>query len=459
MSDAREAGKISLFDEDNKSEKEIEKLSKQLTLAKKDFENRLKNPMYADGMEWRMEFPEILGENGEFIGFDLVIANPPYIFARNQSFTEEMKRYYNSTYRESEYQANTYTLFMELGFHLLCNRGTFAFIIPNNFLTIQTNSRIRKFLTEKTSDVVLINLLDKIFADASVDNCLIFFKKDEPNWIEVAELEHGEYNNIDRVSFDYFGKTPVFSISMVKYRKAIDIYWKVESCAVLESAEVATVKSGIKAYETGKGKPKMSSKDKDDRIYHSKEKIDDTYRVYLDGENVSRYQLSWNGEYIKYGENLAAPRNKEIFDNPRILVRQIPSKSVYAIEAVYTTDDVINDLNSMIITDIKVDPLYLLGIINSRLISLWFFMKFDKFQRRIFPQFKVNELGEFPIPDATIEQQNKIANIVKKLMEEMKKPQRIKEELDTLNGEIDELVMDLFKLTPEEKKVVLEFNI
>ena len=44
-------------------------------------------------------------------------------------------------------------------------------------------------------------------------------------------------------------------------------------------------------------------------------------------------------------------------------------------------------------------------------------------------------------------------------MEEMKKPQRIKEELDTLNGEIDELVMDLFKLTPEEKKVVLEFNI
>ena len=459
LSETREAGKISLFDEDNRSEEEIEKLSKQLALAKKEFDNRLKNPLYAHGMEWRMEFPEILGEQGEFIGFDLVIGNPPYIFARNQSFTEEMKRYYSSTYQVSEYQANTYTLFMELGYQLLCNGGTFAFIIPNNFLTIQTNSRIRKYITERTSDILLINSFDKIFADASVDNCIIFFKKDIPNWIEVAELEHGEYNTIDRVSFDYFGETPVFSISMVKYRKAIDIYWKVESYPVLERPEVATVKSGIKAYETGKGNPKMSSKDKDDRIYHSREKVDDTYRMYLDGENVSRYRLTWNGEYIKYGENLAAPRNKEIFENPRILVRQIPSKSVYAIEAVYTEDDVINDLNSMVVTDIKVEPLYLLGVINSRLISLWFLMKFDKFQRRIFPQFKVNELGEFPIPNATTEQQKQIAKLVKKLMEEMEKEKRKQATINALNVEIDALVMDLFGLTQEEKQFIESFEV
>ncbi|WP_423830997.1 Eco57I restriction-modification methylase domain-containing protein, partial [Staphylococcus pseudintermedius] len=44
-----------------------------------------------------MEFPEILGDNGEFIGFDLLIGNPPYIFSKNQSFTEEMKTYYMKT--------------------------------------------------------------------------------------------------------------------------------------------------------------------------------------------------------------------------------------------------------------------------------------------------------------------------------------------------------------------------
>ena len=458
ISEKNKAGAISLFEEENNN-KEYLLLSKQLEIAKKEFDERLKNPLYAGGMEWRMEFPEILGENGEFIGFDLVIGNPPYIFARNQSFTEEMKAYYLRTYQVSEYQANTYTIFMELAYQLLRRGGSFSYIIPNNFLTIQNNSKIRKFITEQTSDVVLINSLDKIFADASVDNCIIFFKKNSPNWIEVAELHHGDFNTVGRVEPDFFGEIPIFSISMVKYRQAIDIYWKINEYPVLDRQEIATVKSGIKAYETGKGNPKMTAEDKNNRIYHSTNRIDSSYRPYIDGENVLRYKLTWNNEFIKYGDNLAAPREKIIFDNPRILVRQIPTKSVYSIEAVYTDSDVINDLNSMIITDIKVNPLYLLGVLNSRLISLWFFMRYDKFQRRLFPQFKVNELGEFPIPNSTKEQQDSIAILVEQLMDEMKKETPDSELVNKLNLDIDNLVMDLFDLTDDEKKIVSEFNL
>lgn len=129
-------------------------------------------------MEWRMEFPEILGENGEFIGFDLIIGNPPYIFTRNQSFTSEMKDYYIKNYiNSSEFKANTYTLFIELAFQLMKNGGSFSYIVPNNFLTIPNNSKIRTFITKNTSNVVFINSLDKIFSDASVDNCIIFLRK------------------------------------------------------------------------------------------------------------------------------------------------------------------------------------------------------------------------------------------------------------------------------------------
>ncbi|OFN92921.1 Eco57I restriction-modification methylase domain-containing protein [Streptococcus sp. HMSC074F05] len=459
ISEKNKAGAISLFEEENNNNKEYLLLSKQLEKAKKEFEERLKNPLYAGGMEWRMEFPEILGENGEFIGFDLVIGNPPYIFARNQSFTEEMKAYYLRTYQVSEYQANTYTIFMELAYQLLRKGGSFSYIIPNNFLTIQNNSKIRKFITEQTSDVVLINSLDKIFTDASVDNCIIFFKKNSPNWIEVAELHHGDFNTVGRVEPEFFGEIPIFSISMVKYRQAIDIYWKVNEYPVLDRQEIATVKAGIMAYETGKGKPRMTTQDKLDRIYHSYNKEDESYRRYIDGENVSRYKLTWNGEFIKYGENLAAMRDPKLFDRPRILVRQIPSKNVYSIEAVYTDSDVINDRNSMIITEINVNPLYLLGILNSRLISLWFFMRYDKFQRRLFPQFKVNELGEFPIPNSTKEQQDSIAILVEQLMDEMKKETPDSELVSKLNLDIDNLVMDLFDLTEEEKKIVSEFTL
>jgi reticulocyte binding protein len=453
------AGVIDLFGDESADSKKFELISRQVKEAQKLLKARLKNPVYASGMEWRMEFPEILGEDGEFLGFDLVIGNPPYIFARNQSFTDEMKAYYTNTYQVSEYQANTYTIFMELAYQLLRKGGTFSYIIPNNFLTIQTNSKVRQFITEKTSDVFLINSLDKIFADASVDNCIIFFKKNAPNWIEVAELSHGEYTTIGRVASNFFGEYPTFSISMVKYRQAVDIFWKVNNYPKLDRLEVATVKAGIMAYETGKGKPKMSAQDKNNRIYHSKEKIDDSYRRYLDGENVSRYKLTWNGEYIKYGENLAAMRDPNLFNRPRILVRQIPSKTKYSIEAVYVDCDAINDRNSMIITDIKINPFYLLGVLNSSVISLWFFMKFDKFQRRLFPQFKVNELGDFPVPNATDSQQKSVAILVEQLMDEMKKESPNAELVNQLNFDIDNVVMDLFGLTEEEKQIIRDFEV
>ena len=337
--------------------------------------------------------------------------------------------------------------------------GTFSYIIPNNFLTIQTNSKIRSFITKETSDVFLINSLDKIFADASVDNCIISFKKNEPNWIEVSELKDEEVNKIGRVESSFFGDPPTFSLSMVQFKKAISAFWKVNSFPVLSRPEIATVTTGIKAYQIGKGKPKQTAYEKENRVYHSEDQLDETYIKYLEGKNVSRYKLTWNGEWIKYGEHLAEPRYSISFDKPRILVRQIPTKKSYAIEAVYTDNYSINDINSMNIIDIQVNPLYLLGVINSKLMTLWFTMKFDKFQRRIFPQFKVNELGDFPIPDGNEEQQSVIAELVQKLMDEMKKEEKDESLISTLNIQIDEYVMELFGLTEDEKQSVRDFEV
>lgn len=449
---------IELFG-DEKVKKRFEEVSKQFLKAEKDFKKAMKNPMFKNGLEWRMEFPEILEEDGSFVGFDLVIGNPPYIFARNQSFSEDMKKYYSKTYKVSEYQTNTYTIFIELAYKLMRKGGTFSYIIPNNFLTIQTNSKIREFITKKTSDVVLINSLDKIFADASVDNCIIFFKKNDPNLIEVSELKAGEFNLIGKVEPSFFGGKPTFSLSMVKYKKAVDAFWKVNSFPILNRPEIAKVTTGIKAYQTGKGKPKQTTHDKNNRIYHAKKQIDETYIKYLEGKNVSRYDLTWSGEWIKYGDHLAEPRYSIEFDKPRILVRQIPTNKAYAIEAVYTDQYLINDINSMDIINIQVNPLYVLGVINSKIITLWFMMKFDKFQRRVFPQFKVNELGEFPIPDATDKQQDAIAELVQQLMDEMKKNPRDEAMISTLNMQVDEIVMELFGLTEDEKQSVREFEV
>lgn len=41
--------------------------------------NIINNNLYTDAFEWRFEFPALLDENGDFIGFDIIIGNPPYL--------------------------------------------------------------------------------------------------------------------------------------------------------------------------------------------------------------------------------------------------------------------------------------------------------------------------------------------------------------------------------------------
>lgn len=454
-----DASQFNLFGDNKNDEQKFKDISKQLDLAEKAYQEKLRNPLYSNGLEWRMEFPELLDEDGKFSGFDLVIGNPPYIFARNQSFDEEMKQYYLKNYEVSEYQANTYTLFMELAYKILADGGCFSFIIPNNFLTIQSNKKIREFILKNTGGVVLINSLDKIFEDANVDNCILFFKKELPNSIEVLELKNEEFNFIDQVDASFWENEDVLSISKVKYKNLVEVYNKVNIVQSIENSNIAEVRTGIKAYQIGKGKPKQVLADKENRVYHSRERLDSSYRPYLEGADVSRYKLHWSGEYISYGEQLAEPRFSVDFTSPRILVRQIPAFSKYAIHATYIETDAINDLNSMIITNIMVNPYYLLGVLNSKLITIWFLIKFDKFQRRIFPQFKVNELGEFPTPLANSEEQTIISRLVIAMIDENKKAEPDMNMLDSLNKQIDDLVMSLFDLDDKEKQLVEEFEI
>lgn len=448
------AGEMDLFD--NKFDvKKFAELKKKADEARKISEEHRTDPLYSNSLEWRLEFPEVLDEDGNFVGFDIVIANPPYIFSRNKSFDERTKKYYSSHYEVDEYQANTYTLFMELGYKLLKKDGIFAYIVPNNLLTLQKTQKLRNFLLNNSGSLIIINSLDKLFSEASVDNCLIFLKKEKSNYVTVGELKNGDFNTIGTVKKSFFGKTnPVISISMVKYRYAVDIFWKLNSLKT-HLSDFATVKIGVKEYEVGKGKPKQTSADKENDIFYSDTKLDNSYRKSLGGKNVGRYTLNWTGKYIKYGDNLAAKRDPKLFIQPRLLVRQIPVASNYAIKAVYTDADYISNQSLMIVTGSKIVSLpTLLGIINSKVMTIWFNMRFDKFQRRTFPRFLVSEFEEFPIPKMNANLENMIANKVKALQEKIKENLNCSAE----NKEIDELVMTAFELNDTEKEAVRRFE-
>ena len=196
----------------------------------------------------------------------------------------------------------------------------------------------------------------------------------------------------------------------------------------------------------------QTSEMKNNRVYHSLSKIDENYFKYLNGSDVCRYTTNWSGEFLKYGNNLASPRKDfNIYSTKRILVRQIPSKYPFCINACLIEKTILNDRNSMNIVNFKkYAPEFILSILNSKLISFWFVYKFGKMQRGIFPQFKINELEIFPIIDINDINQKALINLVEKI-HSLKEQNEATNELET---EIDIMVYKLYELTYDEVKIV-----
>jgi len=173
---------------------------------------------------------------------------------------------------------------------------------------------------------------------------------------------------------------------------------------------------GLGAYGLRRGIPPQTERMIKDRVYHATHKASPQHFKYVDGRDVCRYYVGWSGEYLKYGDHLREPRRDwRLFSTNRILVRQIPSKPPYCICASLTDEIFLNDRNSMNVINLREKPEYVLGMLNSRLVSWWFVHKFGKMQRETFPQFKANELADFPLPKNGEKHRDEIAKLATKI--------------------------------------------
>jgi hypothetical protein len=230
------------------------------------------------------------------------------------------------------------------------------------------------------------------------------------------------------------------------------------------------VKVGLKAYQRGKGKPKQSDKEKKQRVFHSDKPMDESYVPYLQGRDVARYHLRWSGEFLRYGPHLAESRSMSLFKGERILVRQIPAPAPLCIHAAIACDTYLNDINSMIIHNQSGHSLkYLLGLINSRLLSFWFITRVGKTGRRLFPQFKVGDLSRFPIrvidsgEAEDVARHDRMVVLVQRMLVLHKKlaaatipadKKLYQRQIETTDEQIDALVYELYGLTEEEIAIV-----
>jgi adenine-specific DNA-methyltransferase len=144
-------------------EKEIEKLDTSIKEIKS-------NKIYENAFEWRFEFPEVLDNDGRFVGFDVVIGNPPYIY--NRDLSEQVRNIFHDKYNFSD---DLYTYFIVDGIKILRINGLISYITPNTYLTLSTKETTREILLSYSN--LTLSYSGFCFADAYVETQIFFLKK------------------------------------------------------------------------------------------------------------------------------------------------------------------------------------------------------------------------------------------------------------------------------------------
>ncbi|WP_371870953.1 type IIG restriction enzyme/methyltransferase [Helicobacter pylori] len=157
----------------------IDAEANKLLIKIKECYETLENLKNSKTLEWRFEFPEVLDDEGDFLGFDCIIGNPPYIRQEHireikPLLQEQYPDFYNST-------ADIYTYFFALSYHLLKEKGFNAFITSNKYARAKYGAKLRELLLKKTTIVSYMELNAlKVFESATVDTSIISFIKQAP---------------------------------------------------------------------------------------------------------------------------------------------------------------------------------------------------------------------------------------------------------------------------------------
>ena len=380
--------------------------------------------------DWEKEFPEIFA-NG---GFDIVVGNPPYVFARD-NFSEIEKNYYIKNYVSSNYQINTYILFMEKSFKLLKNKGYASMIVPNSWLMMYSGKGIREYILEKIKLLEIVNLAGHSFENVNVETVIYFGYKEKGEFVTRVLLNKGKefiyshsknsisFINEEEKLFKVFSDECSEEINKKIFKNSIAL------------DEIVEIKAGLQAYEKGKGIPKQTEEDVKNRPYDYTYKFDEETYKYLEGNNVVRYSINWSGQYLKYGENLAAPRSVELFNGKKIIIREITGAFPKNIISTYTEEFYLYNRSNIGIIEKenkKIDLKYILVVLNSTLISYYFMKNTAKSVRKLFPKIILNDLRKFPFKEISLKEQqpfiekaNKILTLNKELQEILQKFQRM----------------------------------
>lgn len=484
---------------------------KEFANLKKEYDN-IFNLESNHPFEWRFEFPEILDDDGNFKGFDLIIGNPPYIKENDN------KDLFTNTKKLRTYQGkmDIWYHFVGRGFDMLKNNGYLAFIATNNWVTNSGAKKLRNIVLEESQILSLVDFSSfMVFDSASIQTMIMSFQKTKPpknyefhfakittqtpiyedalSLLKNEKTQNNEILSINLTPKKFIDKTLNFTKSDYE-----ELFNKIQKYGkfYLEEREVA---QGIvypqeninkKSLEIlgnnfylGQGIQKLTNEEVENLNLLKNEKI--LLKPIFESDNiqkyfVKRYNYFWviytnssfknpnsMDDYPNLKKHLDKFQNVITSDNkpyglhrardekfftgsPRIVALR---KCVGEPKFSYVDFDCYVSATFYVIKTQRINVKYLTAILNSKLIAFWLKHK-GKMQGNNY-QIDKEPLLNIPIVD-TNSKNKKLADELINLVDEILKAKEQDKNANTqeLENKINSLVYKLYNLTEDEIKII-----
>ncbi len=476
----------------------------RIRALRKKLDDALSGREYQNAFEWRFEFPEVLNDEGDFLGFDCIIGNPPYI---RQEQIKEIKpllqkqypNFYNST-------ADIYTYFFALSYHLLKDKGFNAFITSNKYARAKYGAKLRELLLKKTTIVSYMELNAlKVFESATVDTSIISFIKQTPpkesrfKYYEPTPDDKSDLKSTHTLSMRQNAlSTESFIFANTSL---LDLRDKMESVGTPLKEWDIQINYGIK---TGANEAFIITTEKREEILNAcktqeeRKRTETLIKPILRGKDIKRYSYEWAGEWVinthnGYTSNLKSkippidiekyPTIKAHLDShyDTIATRSDQGDTPYHLRNcayledfekekivypetsqgayfIYENSGIFLEKTAFMIVSDAYNLKLLTALLNSKLIT-FYFKNFcgGCILGKSGYQYNKHALEKIPIPQITPKNQklaHKITDGAKAILEAKEKDP--KANTQKLEKEIDALVYQLYNLTDEEIKIIEE---
>ncbi|WRB58629.1 class I SAM-dependent DNA methyltransferase [Helicobacter pylori] len=479
----------------------------KLLIKIKECYETLENLKNSKTLEWRFEFPEVLDDEGDFLGFDCIIGNPPYI---RQEQIKDIKpllqkqypNFYNST-------ADIYTYFFALSYHLLKDKGFNAFITSNKYARAKYGTKLRELLLKKTTIVSYMELNAlKVFESAAVDTSIMSFIKQEPpkeSCFKYYEPTPDDKNDLKSARSLCMRQNALSTESFIFANASfLDLRDKMESVGTPLKDWDIQINYGIK---TGANEAFIIPTEKREEILNAcktqeeRKRTETLIKPILRGKDIKRYSYEWADLWVINTHNGYTSNLK--FKIPPIDIEKYPATKAH-LDSHYDTIATRSDQgdtpyhlrNCAYLEDFEKEKIvygeivqeprfyldngecelgyfyaeatsfiltgehlrYLLGMLHSKLITFAFktFYAGGGLGESGY-RYKKAFIERLPIPKITPQNQklaDKITDCAKAILEAKEKDP--KANTQKLEKEIDALVYQLYNLTDEEIKTIEE---